>query len=285
MSTYKKIIVYYFSGTGNAANIAKWMAQSANEQQVECQLINIGSIDRLNISSPDPEALVVFVSPIHGFNYPPVMLNFIWRFPQGKNKVLLMNTRAGMLIGKWNTPGLTGAAFYWSALILRLKGFAIKAMFPVDMPSNWISLHPGLNEHTVKFIHARNKERVLNFCRQSIAGKSNFKAIAEIGQDVLISPISLMYYLVGRFALAKTFYASGDCSKCDICIKACPVKAIIKIDDRPFWTFKCESCMRCMNNCPKRSIETAHGFLIGVTILSSSVVMVMFYKYFFHLFL
>jgi len=27
-----------------------------------------------------------------------------------------------------------------------------------------------------------------------------------------------------------------------------------------YWTFNCESCMRCINNCPKRAIETAHIF-------------------------
>ena len=72
------------------------------------------------------------------------MLNFLIHFPKGRNKVLLINTRAGMLIGKWITPGLTGIAFYFSALVLKLKGYSIKAMFPVDLPSNWISVHPGL---------------------------------------------------------------------------------------------------------------------------------------------
>ncbi len=61
-------------------------------------LVNIAHVDRLNLSPPDPESLVVFVSPIHGFNYPPVMVNFLLRFPKGKNPVVLMNTRAGMLI-------------------------------------------------------------------------------------------------------------------------------------------------------------------------------------------
>jgi hypothetical protein len=54
---------------------------------------------------------------------PAIMLKFIRRFPKWKNKVVLMNTRAGMLIGKFITPGLTGIAFYLSALILFLKGF------------------------------------------------------------------------------------------------------------------------------------------------------------------
>lgn len=91
----------------------------------------------------------------------------------------------------------------------------------------------------------------------------------DLIQDILIAPIAVAYYLVGRFALAKTFYASNKCDNCDVCIKQCPVKAIEKINNRPYWTFKCESCMKCMNSCPKRAIETAHG-LFAITIFLNS---------------
>ena len=152
---FKKIIIYYFSGTGNSRNVAKWMVAVLQEYQVECTPVNIAQIDRKGLTAPEPESLIIFLSPIHGFNYPPIMLNFITHFPRGKNKVVLMNTRAGMLIGKFITPGLTGIAFYLSALILLLKGFSIKAILAVDMPSNWISVHPGLNDRTVKFLHEK----------------------------------------------------------------------------------------------------------------------------------
>jgi ferredoxin len=277
---YQKIIIYYFSGTGNSKNVAVWFSHVAQEKGIECQLINIAQVDRLSIESPDPNALLVFVSPIHGFNYPPVMLHFIMRFPKGDNKVVLMNTRAGMLIGKWITPGLTGIAFFLSALILKLKGFSVKAMFPVDLPSNWISLHPGLNERTVKFLHEKNKERVRLFAQKVLEGKSVFSCLKEIVQDVIISPIAIGYYFFGRFFLSKTYYASRDCNNCDICIKGCPVKAIKKIDNRPYWTFNCESCMKCMGNCPKKAIETAHGFIILISVGYSLIVTVLFYKYF-----
>ena len=36
---YKKIIIYYFSGTGNSRNVAKWMASVAQEYKVECQSV------------------------------------------------------------------------------------------------------------------------------------------------------------------------------------------------------------------------------------------------------
>jgi len=280
MPISKKLIVYYFSGTGNSENVALWMADIANEMEIEVNLINIDKTERRPIESPDSGALVAFVSPIHGFNYPPVMLNFLFHFPKGQNKVLLMNTRAGMLIGKWITPGLTGVAFYFAALILKMKGYSIRSMFPVDLPSNWISVHPGLNERTIKYLHERNQEKVYCFARNVLAGGSDFRGIREIIQDTLIAPISVGYYFIGRFFFAKTYYASADCNNCDLCIKDCPVKAIKKVDNRPFWTFNCESCMHCMSNCPKRAIETAHGSVLVIAMLSSIVFSGLFYHYF-----
>jgi NAD-dependent dihydropyrimidine dehydrogenase PreA subunit len=46
-----------------------------------------------------------------------------------------------------------------------------------------------------------------------------------------------------------------------LCIDDCPVQAIIEKNGRPFWTAKCESCMHCMNVCPRRAIDIAHVYL------------------------
>lgn len=276
---YHKIVIYYFSGTGNSQKVSGWLAQVASENNLESKVVNIALIDSHTIDTPEPGALVVFVSPIHGFNYPPLMLKFIRRFPKGKNKVVLMNTRAGMLIGRIITPGLTGIAFYWSALILFIKGFSVKAILPVDMPSNWISVHPGLNDRTVKYLHVKNKERVEVFARKILKGKSHFKALIEV-YDLLLAPIAIGYFLVGRFFLAKSYFASGDCNKCNLCIRACPVKAIKKVDNRLFWTINCESCMKCMSNCPEKAIETGHGYIAAFVYLFYSVILAAFYKFF-----
>lgn len=279
MASFQKLIIYYFSGTGNSRNVAKWFSDVALKYNIETEIVNIAKVDRRKITPPPSDALVVFTSPIHGFNYPPVMLHFISNFPKGKNKVLLMNTRAGMLIGNFITPGLTGIAFYLSSLFLKIKGYSIVGMVPVDLPSNWLSLHPGLNERTVNYLQIKNKERVIKSSEKVLSGKNDFKALREIIPDIIVSPISIGYYFVGRFLFAKTFYASSDCNNCGLCIKTCPVKAIVMKDNRPYWTFNCESCMKCMSDCPKKAIETAHGFIIGYFFIFSAI-STLFFKYF-----
>lgn len=259
MTPYSKLIVYYFSGTGNSKNVVIWLSEVALEKNMKFEIYNITQCNKHNVLSPPPNALLAFVSPIHGFNYPTTMLEFILRFPKGKNNVLLLNTRGGLLAGKKIIPGVTGLAFYISVCILKLKKYSIKAMYPVNLPSNWTFLHPGLKQEAVTYMHIINKEKIQNFAHKVFDGKSNYKGLYEVIQDSIAAPVSILYFFIGRFFLTKTYLSSRECNHCNICINNCPKKAIIKIDKRPFWTFKCENCMKCVANCPQKAIQITHG--------------------------
>lgn len=274
----KKIFLYFFSGTGNAKRVALWISALAKEKGMECHLYNMAHYRPDESIIPGKDALIIFISPIHGFNYPKITLGFIRHFHAGENRVLLMNTRAGMKIGNWITPGLTGIAFFLSSFWLRQKGYRIIGQIPYDMPSNWLSLHPALNDPTVAFIHKAMQARVQKHFDMLLAGKNLFLSQKEIIQDLLIAPISLLYYFIGRFMIAKSFYADDHCDNCGICIRECPVDAIQQTGNRPFWTIHCESCMRCMNFCPKKAIQTSHG-LLAVTILLYSLLIGVLYGY------
>lgn len=269
MNNIKKATIFYFSGTGNAKRIALWFSEFAFKKEIDCTIFDIAKCDISNIVTLIDNSLILIISPTHGFNFPKITLDFIRHFPKGNNRVVLMNTRAGMKIGKFITPGLTGIAFMLSSFILKSKGYKIVGQIPFDMPSNWLSIHPSLNEKTVKYLHKNNYSKVEKHSEKIFSGQRDFLAHRDLVQDILISPVALGYYYIGRFAFAKSFYASADCDSCGLCIKQCPVKAIKMVNNHPFWTFKCESCMRCMNNCPKRAIETAHGLIVIVSILSS----------------
>lgn len=275
MNEYKKIVIFYFSGTGNAKQIALWISEFADKKHIACQAFDISKTDVGKIKTIRSDTLIIIISPIHGFNYPKITLSFIVHLPKGKNNIVLMNTRAGMKIGRFVTPGLTGIAFLLSSVILKKKGYRIVGQIPFDMPSNWISVHPALKESTVKFLHEKNYNRVKNHFNKIFSGKSDFHAHKDLVQDILISPVSLAYYFAGKYLFAKSFYASINCDNCGLCVKQCPVKAIKTINNRPYWTHKCESCMKCMNTCPKKAIETAHGLIVTTSILTSITIAVL----------
>jgi len=276
LSTFK---IFYFSGTGNAENVACWVAQVAETKSVNTEIVNIGKLNNRKNQTIKSNTTIGFISPTHGFNYPPIMMHFVMRMPKANgNKVFLINTRAGMKAGKYFIPGLSGIALLFSAIVLLLKGYKIIGMLSIDLPSNWISIHPGIKESVVESIYIRRKKNTQKFAEKILSGKRVYRSLFDIVQDLLISPIAILYYLFGRFGLAKTFIASSDCTKCGLCIKQCPVNAIRWVDKRPFWSYKCESCMKCMNSCPARAIETAHGYFIGILVFAKSVVIYQLYS-------
>jgi len=274
MSAYQNLVIFYFSGTGNAKRAAEWIAEIAERMNVNTQLINIDRFRKIEIPKLEGRTLIGFCSPTHGFNLPPIMLKFLWKFPQGKQTdVFILNTRAGMKLSKLFLPGLSGVAQIYAALMLIVKGYSVRGMQPIDLPSNWISLHPGLKQKVVASMFERYEKITKKFAERILGGGSKYKALSSLPVDLALAPIALGYYMIGRFAIAKTFYAGNACTKCGLCEKQCPVGAIKMIQGRPYWTFSCESCMRCMNNCPVRAIQVSQTFSIVVWYLLISLFM------------
>jgi len=270
---YSQLILYYFSGTGNARNAALWIEKVAKEKGLKTSLINIDRFKTIELPELSEKTLIGFFSPTHGFNVPPIVLKFLLKFPKVKNTdAFILNTRAGLKLHKFFIPGISGAAQLLPALILMIKGFRIVGMQPLDLPSNWLLLHPGLKEKVVNSIYERCQGIVNNFATNMLDGKRKYKALLSLPIDIALLPIALAYYFIGRFFLAKTLIATDACNNCEKCINQCPVKAIKMINDRPFWSYKCESCMRCVNACPQRAIETTHTFSITLLIVSSIII-------------
>ncbi len=259
--------VYFFSGTGNAKHCAEWISEEFKLKGLPAEVINIEEMEKRKNVETDSD-IIGFCYPTHGFNLPPVMMNFILRFPSGAGEsVFLLNTRAGTKAGRFLLPGLSGIALLFSAVVLKCKGYKVVGMRSVDLPSNWTAAHIGLKESKVDTIYNVRKREVLEFASILSEKRSSFKSLKDILQDILISPVALIYFLIGRFFLAKTLVADRSCSRCNLCVKMCPVSAIEIIDERPYWTWKCESCMRCMNICPERSVQATHGFVIFMILI------------------
>lgn len=269
---YNKLHIYYFTGTGNALAVANWIANVAKSRQLKVTVEKITPSLTVDSSTIKQNTLIGFCYPTHGFNAPPIVVNFLLRFPKSKNNIFLVNTRAGMKLSKLFMPGLSGLAQLVPALILKSKGYKIIGVQPMDLPSNWISLHPGLRQKVVDSVVSRCRRITQTFSEKILTGMPVYKGLQSLPIDLLISPISVAYFFYGRFALAKTFIADYNCNSCRICEKECPVHAVEMKNNRPFWTRKCESCMHCMNVCPQRAIQTPHFFTFVIWWLVFSVV-------------
>ena len=272
MENWKSLYIYYISGTGNARASSEWIADEGRKKGLK---VVVQQIDRLeNIVMPEvgEKPLIGFAFPTHGFNAAPIILKFLAGFPAGLSKeVFLLNTRAGMKLYKLFLPGLSGVALLFPAFILWLKGYKCIGFRPVDLPSNWIPLHPGIKKKVIESIFIRCEKIVRKFAIKILSGEKVYKGLYTIPIDILVSPLALGYYIGGRFFLSKTFVANYNCNNCGICIKECPTSSIKLVANRPYWKLSCESCMRCLNHCPLKAIEAAHGAAVIFWLLYTTV--------------
>mgnify|MGYP002629255081 CR=1 FL=1 len=264
MTRYQNLLIIYYSGTGNAKRVSEWIGAKATEERIHAIIVPFWKFLKEPLPDLTGNTLIGFCSATHGFNLPHSFLKLIFRFRAFPGSdVFIINTRAGMKISKLFIPGLSGLAQILPAMVLWLKGYHVRAMRPVDLPSNWISLHPGLKKEVVESMVVRWKSKIDKLSGDLFKRKSSYwTALVTLPVDILLLPIAIGYELIGRYIIAKSFFATDKCNDCHLCLKACPTKSIILKDQRPFWKLTCESCMHCMNFCPQRAIETNHNILI-----------------------
>lgn len=272
MDKWKSLYIYFISGTGNAKVSSEWIRDEAEKKGIRTVVQQIDRLDNIVMPGNDEKPIIGFAFPTHGFNAAPIMIRFIAGFPRGLGReVFLLNTRAGMKLSKIFLPGISGMALLLPAFILWIKGYRCIGFRPVDLPSNWIPLHPGLKKKVIESIFVRCEKIVRNFAVSIMSGKKVYRGLLSSPLDLLLSPIALGYYIGGRFFLSKTFIANDKCNNCGICIKECPTSSIKMVAGRPYWKLTCESCMRCLNHCPNKAIEAAHGMAVAFWIIFTAL--------------
>lgn len=273
---FQETTFYFYTGTGNSYRVAAWLAEAAQDAGAKVTLRSIGSACPTEEIGQGETALLGLVMPTHGFTAPWAMLRFALRLPRRKDAHgVVVATRAGGKIGSLYTPGIEGSGTCLIALILALKGYHVQGMTGVDMPSNWIAVHPGFSAGTVASIKARSKRKLARFSAAILSGGRRFSGWLSFLFGLCVLPISLAYLLVGRLFLAKMFFASDRCTGCGLCAEHCPNHAIEmrgrESRRRPYWTFRCENCMRCMGYCPTRAIEANYLLGVGVYLLAAAI--------------
>jgi len=204
--------------------------------------------------------------PTHGFTAPWHMIRFALRLPRRRGThAAVVVTRAGSKIGKARLPGLEGTAGYLVAGILAAKGYRLRGVLPVDMPSNWISFHGGFKSASVADIIAHAEPKARTFAGDLLAGRKRWGGCIGLLLGLLLLPVSAGYLLAGRFLLAKFFFANRRCNGCRQCAEHCPTGSLHMVGrrtPRPYWGITCEGCMRCMAFCPTRAIEAGWSWAV-----------------------
>ncbi len=265
----QRTILFYMSGTGNTLRVAQWLAAQARARGLTAEVHDVETARVAPLARPERGDLLGVLMPTHAFTAPWPVLRFVLRAPFGRGApAFVLATRAGTKFGRVNLPGLEGTGLYLVALLLALKGWRVRGVLGLDMPSNWTACHPGFGPAAVADIIGKAQPKADRFFGALLDGRLRFGpgSCIALTLGVLLAPVSLGYLLMGRFYLARLFFATERCTGCGLCARSCPF-GVLKMrgtPPRPYWTWACESCMRCMNFCPERAVEAGHSWGIAL---------------------
>lgn len=273
----KNAVLLVMSGTGNTRCVAGWMAEEMAGQGISAQILMIDDPAARRALGREDLDLAALLCPTHGFLPPWSMIRFLLAMPRGRGVTVLCGaTRGALKFGPLIVPGAAGFAAFLAALISWAKGFRVRAVFSLDMPSNFINFHWGLHPDNVAAIQERSRKRLARFLTGVLDGGAVDRAayfrnhLWELAWSLAIFwaiPLfPLLYLLVARLFMAKIMFAGDRCVGCGQCARLCPVRAIVMKGPpdrpRPYWTSDCENCMRCMGHCPTQAVEAGHSWAV-----------------------
>jgi len=282
---FKNAIFYVMSGTGNTYRMACWMKEIANPYIEDIKIVMIDEAHLENEPTLSRDTLVGVLFPTHGFMPSWSMIKFLLRLRRHNGvPAMCAATRGGIKVGPMRIPGVAGLGTFLAAFLMMIKGYRPRALFSLDMPSNFINFHWGLHSKNVDAISKKAeqklarlvphimKRRCVYFTRNNL-----WDALWSIGILWLFPIFPIVYLLIGKLFMAKVMFSNNRCVGCGQCAKFCPNQAIemrsVSKKKRPYWTYHCEVCLRCMGYCNKRAVEAGHSWAILLYFLGSVPVM------------
>lgn len=259
---YEAIDMVVWSGTGNTRRVAERLAEEARSRGAVAHVLSsTGAVE----TPPTSRRLLGLLAPTHGFTAPWPLVKAAFTLPEvrGVDSFVLV-TRGGIRFGGKTVSGFEGTAAYLPAALLALRGARVRGVGAIDMPLNWTVVVPAFNRSGVAEIVERGDAQTDAFSDRLLSGNSVFGGRGQLILGILILPLSLGYMLVARLMLAKMFFADERCTSCGTCERYCPQGAVRLIGRarRPYWTYDCQNCMRCMSNCPTDAIQGGQGWLL-----------------------
>ncbi|GEM_PF-258087 len=238
-----------FSATGNTYRCAVYLKEKLEAQGEQVSLFRIER--GIEIPEEIPEVLVI-AYPIHGFNAPYNVMNFVRNLPSFKGEQRGAEGQKGenapkvyFLKSSGEPLSLNDRSSFAPARILAKKGYEIMGEFHYVMPYNMIFRH---SDAMAAKMFAAAKKRM---DKDSFAISKREKREMRSGAA---SKIACGVCKIERWGMrfnGRFFKVKKDkCVACMKCVKNCPVGNISYEDGKFRFGGKCVGCMRCSFLCP-----------------------------------
>ena len=237
-----------FSGTGNTHKVARAIMGEWRASGVECKYVNIEK--DCEVRDPNSFDRMVIGYPVHAFNAPQIVFDFIKRLPvsMGGVVVYLVKTSGEPL-------SLNDGSCAHVSDLLKKKGYSVAGEYHYVMPYNMIFRH---SDGMAARMWQAAERRIPHDAAEMLAGK-----VTKLKKGPLKRLVSFVFRIEHPAMpfLGRTFKATSACIGCGKCARGCPQKNITMAGGKPVFGKDCIGCVKCSFGCPTDAIKI--GILNG----------------------
>ncbi len=240
-----KVLIYYFTGTGNSLLIARKIAERIGDSVLRSvtQLIesikNEASTDSILINTD----AIGFVFPVYFDRIPGIIQKTIEKSHFNKAQYFFTVTTSGEE---------TENALYDMDSILRSSGIRLNYGKNVVMADNSIILKTPQNKADKRLQQIdETADEIATAVIKLTKIRKAFKHRISLSMMGKISKFPLVHY----YKAEKRMVDTARCNRCGICSKICPAGNISMTDGEVKIGEDCQWCFACLNWCSQKAIK------------------------------
>lgn len=235
-----KTTIYCFSSTGNSLAAAKQVGAVLGETEI-LSIAQRATVQPFAVAGER----IGFVFPLH-YGFLPLIVERFFEQVQSitaKEIFVLVNCHTAF-----------GAALGTIRKRIEERGGTLSSAAYITTVDNYTPIFRVPSPDSVAIAQSKAKAKVVRFSESIKAGVHRIEAeppfLAGFWGAVMYRP-----WKKGAKQADKHFLVTGDCTKCGICAKVCPVANITVSDAPPAFHHNCDQCFACLHACPQGCIK------------------------------
>ncbi len=253
-----KLLILYFSGTGNTDYVAHYLARQWANLPVE---IELRSVEQQPAEAVTDFDVLAAGFPVYACDSPPFVQDYLDRMAPGEGRgAFVFCTK-----GAW-----AGSAVWRNLQRLAERGYVPLGGGSVTMPGTdglaLISKGSRMARMALEkdYDHLKDADSLAEQMANVLSGLVAGQPVQAFRQRLprrfnpnggLFDRVwAFLYESVGNYARTK-FWADERCTGCGLCARLCPANNIELREGHPHFADDCFLCMRCIHACPQEAIQ------------------------------
>lgn len=236
-----KILLCYFSGTGNTEKVVR-AARDAFENR-DCTVV-LHKVEKGTADMPDDFDMLGFAYPIHAFNAPEIVVDFAKKLEKSatQKKLFIIKTSGEPL-------KLNNISSLLLTRVLKKKNYLLTNEYHYCMPYNMIFRHTDQMAYDMWQL----AQNLIPIDVDEILNGAPAK-LKPVFCGRFIAWVLRIEWWGGKFN-GKKYKVDDKCIGCQKCVRNCPTQNISIKDGKFVFGKNCIMCMRCSFHCPTNAIK------------------------------